>query len=383
MNHAPIQHLNANRVTIIGAGLIGLATAWELLRRGWGVSVREEHEPGAGASGAAAGMLGAVAEAVEEGRLDTPTAALCRQSAALWPEWAAQLERETGVELGFGGAGTVLVALDDASAQKLEVAAERFAAQGVEIAVMKGETLRAHEPGLAHHIQTGLFAPGDLRADARAVVSALRRAVEAHPNGTLATGDAVLTGPADRKMRFLTRSGVGDAGGSSHSNAVVVAGGWRSGKMLPVWLKDAVVPVKGQMLALEAGAAAPRHVVRGPGVYLVPRAGGRVLVGASVRPGEADTVVDPATTADLLQAATRLIPAMAGLAPVETWAGVRPASRDGAPLIGAIGEGVYVAAGHHRNGVLLAPITARIIADAIADGVNAPSAFSPSRFTSD
>jgi glycine oxidase len=394
---------------VVGGGIIGLSIAWRLARRGVDVTV---HDPGEdGAWWVAAGMLAAGGESVYE---MPALGALMAESARRWPGFAAELAGETGVDLGYDDTGTLGVALTaddvaeagrswqrhgltpagDARPQGLMPGDARR--QGLTPAgdarpqgLMPGDALRQGltpagdarsqgltpagrvrpqgltpsalrelEPALSPRIRAGVHAPDDHQVDPRRVVAALRR-----------TGVRVV---ADR---------VHDLGAVDADRIVVAAGhGTAALTGLPVR------PVKGQLLRLRGEPGLLRHVIDGYAdgrhVYLVPRADGEIVVGAT-QEERTDRTVTAGGVLDLLRAAVDLVPALADLELAETIAGHRPATPDNAPLLGRLDDRTIVAAGHHRNGVLLAPVTADLIADLVVSGEPHPllAAFEPRRFS--
>jgi glycine oxidase len=363
--------LSGAHVAVVGAGVIGLSCARELLARGARVVVYERGHAGEGASGAAAGMLAAAAETLTEDDEPRAASALAEESLALWPEFAAALARDTGRELSFRQDGALLPALDDAEERALRASAVRAAALGLALEPLEAAQARAREPALSPETRFALFAPRDWSIDARALVDALAEAVRS-AGGAIEEGAEIQDVAPGARPRLLGRSGHGPV--EEAFDAVVIAAGWRSGALAArAPALDRLLPVKGQMLAVAAGPAAPRRVIRGRAAYLVPRAGGRVLIGATSERGVASTAVEAAAIDALRAAALRLAPGLADAPVVETWAGVRPGLRPGPggeddPIVETVAPGVAAAVGHHRNGVLLAPATALRVAELIARG---------------
>ena len=334
------------RIAVVGGGIIGLAVAWRLVRRGADVTV---YDPGRddGAWWVAAGMLAPGGEAAFE---TEALAGLMLESAKRWPAFAAELAKETGHDLGYEESGTLSVALtadDAAEARRL------WAYQG-----LRPTALRDLEPELSPRVRAGAHAPHDRQVDPRRVVAALR---------------STLAG------RIVNRhvAGLGEVG----ADTVVVAAGCGTAALTGLPVR----PVKGQLLRLRGEPGVLRHVINGMAdgrhVYLVPRADGEVVVGAT-QEERTDRAVTAGGVLDLLRAAIDLVPALAEFELAETIVGHRPATPDNAPVLGALRDGVVVAAGHHRNGVLLAPVTADLIAELVLTGEPDPllHAFRPGRF---
>lgn len=351
------------RVAIIGAGVIGLSIAWRLAQRGGRVTVFERDAVGQGASHAAAGMLAACAE-VEPG--EERLFALNRASQALWPDFAAELEHASGQSVDLRREGTLVVALTADDRARLSHHLSFQKSLGLALDWLNPAEVRRREPHLNPTLAGALFSPQDHQVDNRKVVAALR----------IAAGRAGVAlheqAPVARLVVEGGRAtGVMVEGEIHHADIVVLAAGAWSRAIEGLTPRPPVRPVKGQMLALRMDAQAPllRHVLWAPGVYLVPRHDGRLLVGATVEEKGFDPQLTAGAQLALLQAAWRVLPGIEELAIAESWAGFRPGSRDDAPILGAGPlEGLVYATGHHRNGILLTPITAQAIATLILEG---------------
>jgi glycine oxidase len=361
---------NKPRVVVIGAGVIGLGIAWRLAARAT-VTVFDRGKAGAGASHAAAGMLAACAEA-EPG--EETLIALGRESQRRWPAFAEELERTTGVDVELRTEGTLVVALtaDDQATIAHHLEFQRQLALPLEW--LSAAATRAREPRLAGKIAGALFSPEDHQVDNRKLAHALRIAAEQ------AGVDIREHQPV---KEFVVQGGqargvVLDDGTSVPADIVVLAAGaWSRGiGGLPPDRRPPVRPIKGQMLALRMDPAAPllSHVLWAPGVYLVPRRDGRLIVGATVEEKGFDDTITAGGLLTLLEAAWRAIPAVEELPVDEIWVGHRPGSRDDAPILGPGPlAGLFYATGHHRNGILLAPVTADAMARLILDDVVEPA----------
>jgi glycine oxidase len=343
-------------VAVVGGGVIGLAVAWRCGQAGLRVTVHDP-SPGAGASSVAAGMLAPVSEAYFG---ETALTALLVASAGQWPGFAAELAAYGDV--GYRSDGTLVVALtadDVAEASRLW----RYqAGLGLPVRELDPEAVRRCAPVLHPRVRRGALVD-DHQVDPRRVVAALRAAAGAtgvrlrqHPVGALAELDA---------------------------DTVVVAAGCGSSRLTGLPVR----PVKGQVLRLRAPAGGPefRHVIRGYAdrrqVYLVPRADGEVVVGATVEE-RTDAVATAGAVLELLRAATDLVPELAEYELAEVCVGHRPGTPDNAPIIGRWGRRVVVATGHYRHGVLLAPVTADAVVRLVTAGVvpELVAPFSPARF---
>ena len=361
---------NKPRVVIIGAGVIGLGIAWRLAARA-AVTVFDRGKAGAGASHAAAGMLAACAEA-EPG--EETLVALGRESQRRWPAFAEELERTTGVDVELRTEGTLVVALtaDDQATIAHHLEFQRQLALPLEW--LSAAATRAREPRLAGKIAGALFSPEDHQVDNRKLAHALRIAAEqagVDIREHQPVKELVVQGGQARGV-------VLDDGTSVPADIVVLAAGaWSRGiGGLPPDRRPPVRPIKGQMLALRMDPAAPllSHVLWAPGVYLVPRRDGRLIVGATVEEKGFDDTITAGGLLTLLEAAWRAIPAVEELPVDEIWVGHRPGSRDDAPILGPGPlAGLFYATGHHRNGILLAPVTADAMARLILDDVVEPA----------
>ncbi|HXW41698.1 MAG TPA: glycine oxidase ThiO [Xanthobacteraceae bacterium] len=358
------------RVAIIGAGVIGLGIAWRLAPRAE-VLLFDRGQAGMGASHAAAGMLAAACEA-EPGEADL--VALGRDSQARWPAFAGELRRASGVDVELRREGTLVVALTADDQAELGHRLDYQHKLGLPLEWLSAAATRAKEPHLAGKLAGAVFSPQDHQVDNRKLVDALRIAAEV-AGATIREHCAVaeISGQAGRATGVV----LGDGTRVAADRVVLAAGAWSRGIAgLPPNRRPPVRPVKGQMVALRMDAAAPlvNHVVWTPGAYLVPRRNGRLIVGATVEEKGFDDTITAGGLLTLLEAAWRAIPAIEELPIEETWVGHRPGSRDDAPILGRGPlENLFYATGHHRNGILLAPVTADAMARLILDDIVEPA----------
>lgn len=371
--------LNPPRVAIIGAGVMGMSIAWRLVQAGAAVALFDRYRAGSGATHAAAGMLAAGLEG-EPGEEDLHP--LCDASQRLWPGFARELADESGLDLGYRDEGTLSVALSRDDAAKLRHDLARLTALGCDLAWADSRELRRREPGLNPAVVGGLVSPRDHQVDnrqlARALIAVLgRRGVTIHQDTAVALATA---GGRAVGVRVADRLHEADA-------VVLAAGAWSAGiEGLPPGARPPVRPCKGQMMALGMDPAAPllNHVIWGPGIYLVPRRDGRLILGATVEEKGFDTTLTAGGMLSLLHAAWRVLPGIEELPVLESWVGFRPRARDDAPLLGptAALPGLIHASGHHRNGILLTPATADLVARTILDGAmpELGRRYSPDRF---
>ena len=370
---------STTELLVLGAGVIGLSCAWRAAQQGRRVTVLDP-APASGASWVAGGMLAPVTEAWpgEEELLE-----LGIEGVARWPAFAAELTEAAGRPAGLRTDGTIVAATGSGDRAELDNLAAHLARLGRPVERLNGRELRRLEPGLGPDVRGGLSVPDDLAVDNRALLAALRTAGERAGVTFVATAAAAVLDDGARVVGVRCVDRVERA-----ADVVLVAAGAHSGGLHPA-LRGLVRPVKGEILrlALRPGAfPAPRRTVRalvdGRPVYLVPRADGLVL-GATQSEVGFDTTVTVGGVRDLLRDGERILPGIAEYALVETAAGLRPGSPDNLPLIGALGpEGLLVATGHHRNGMLLAPVTADALAALLrGDPVPGPvRAADPARF---
>ena len=382
-----MTHQPSTDAVVVGGGVIGLGIAWRAALAGMAVTVVDE-APGRGASWAAAGMLAPVTE-VHYG--ERPLLSLNLAAAARWPAFAAEVEEASGLPVGYRPGGTLAVARDADDNAALEDLYQFQLRCGLEVERLRSRECRQLEPGLAPSIRGGILAAGDHQVDNRALVEALLVACQRAGVRMVRGRVAELAVQADRVTGVLLAGGgpvPSPADGETLAAGVVVlaAGCWSGGlRGLAAEALPPVRPVKGQLLYLRGPADQPlcSRNVRGLEVYVVPRTDGRVVVGATIEEQGFDTTVTAGAVADLLRAALELLPDVAELELAETVVGLRPGSPDNAPMLGPAGpDGLVVATGHYRNGILLTPVTADAIAELLITGqvpeMIAP--FTPGRF---
>lgn len=344
-------------VAVVGGGVIGLAIAWRCAQRGMRVTLHDDQRPGA--SWVAAGMLAPVSEAYFG---ESDLTGLLVASAAQWPAFAADLAPHG--DPGYRTDGTLAVALtgdDLAEAGRLWSYQESL---GLPVTRLGAAELRSREAALHPRVRAGALT-GDHQADPRKLLAVLRAAAAAE-------GVRIAPGPV------LSLSEL-------EADTIVVAAGCGSAQLTGLPVR----PVKGQLLRLRApdgGEPGFRHVIRGwadrRSVYLVPRTGGEVVVGATAEE-RADAVPTAGAVLELLRAATDLVPELTEYELAEVCVGHRPGTPDNAPILGTLADGTVAATGHYRHGILLAPVTADTITELVATGkppdLIAP--FTPARFT--
>jgi glycine oxidase len=300
-----------------------------------------------------------------------------------WPAFAAELAEASGEDVGWRRLGALHVALDRDEAAELRRRFELMQRLGPDASWLRPREARRLEPGLTPACAAAVHAPHEAAADPRQIVAALRSAVE-RAGGEVQRGAEVVE--ADIQGGCI--GGVRTADGREHTaeHVVLATGAWSgAAEWLPADARPPVRPVKGQILTLRGAAGAPtcERIVCSDRVYLVPRADGRLIVGATVEEGGFDTRVTAGGVHELLREAYRALPDVAELELVEAVAGLRPGTPDNAPLVGPGRlEGLILATGHYRNGILLAPLTAELVANYILDGTSDPAfaVTTPARF---
>jgi glycine oxidase len=371
-------------VVVVGGGVIGLACAWRLAQRGARVAVVERGEPGCGATRVAAGMLAPVGE-LSFG--EPELLALTLEAARLFPEFVAELEATSGESTGYEQLGALHVALDRDEAAQLRRVHELQRSLELEAEWLPPRKCRDLEPGLAPSLHGGVYAAGEAAVDPRALTRALLAAcgqegVDVYPGSEVR--DGIFEGDRLNGVRTKTRptaSGHFDAQSTSNrpldeevrAETVILASGAWSGaaEWLPEHARPPVRPVKGQVLELRRRDGEPpaRHVLSSERVYLVPRSDGRLIVGATVEEMGFDTAVTAAAVHELLREAYRLLPDVAEMELLDAIAGLRPGTPDNLPLVGpGAVDGLFLATGHFRNGILLAPLAAQTVASLLAGG---------------
>ena len=364
-------------VLIIGGGVIGLSIARELHKRGARrITIADRGALGREASYAAAGMLAPNAEC---DRIDE-FHEFCTASAKLYPRLASELLAETGINIELDRTGTLYLAFTDEDVAALNDRYEWTCSAGLEISKLSADETRSLEPLISEQVREGLLFPNDWQVENRRLVAALRRYAEI-AGVSIREHTEVKDLIIDAGRIVGAKTNVGQIFAET---TVIATGAWTSlikiGGM-PTNLN--IKPIRGQMLSYQADPGSMRHVAYTRRGYLVPRADGRILAGATVEDVgfEKDTTAEG--TAALRSIAGEIAPNVAKTGITEKWAGLRPFAPDALPVIGRIAgyEGLMFATAHYRNGILLAPATARIMATAVLDNsFEFNKAFSPNRF---
>ncbi|MBA2661730.1 MAG: glycine oxidase ThiO [Bradymonadaceae bacterium] len=365
---------------IIGAGVSGLAMGWRLAQRGHRVLILEREQAGSGASRAAGGMLAPTAEVKFE---EEALLRLGQLSLELYPSFVAELEQAAAMSVDYRSEGTLVVGLDRDDVEALDHIHRYHKELGLAAERLTAEAARKREPGLSPNVQAALYCPADHQLDPRRLVEALAIAFE-RAGGTLLehTPVAEIVCEGARVCAALAADGRRFEAGE----IVIAAGAWtRTLRGLAPEHMPHVRPVRGQMIAIALGEPALcRHVIRGPDAYLIPHTSGQLIIGATSEEMGFDARLTAGGVFELLRGAWEMLPGIYDSALLDMWTGFRPVSLDGAPILGPSPhiEGLWFAVGHGRNGILLAPITAQLMADALESkqSSGAMAAFLPDRF---
>ena len=377
-------------IVIIGAGVAGLGIGWKLALAGANVTILERAQAGRGATTASGGMIAAAAEL---GHADTPEAAFAKRANDLWPGFVAQLEAQSGISVDYRKSGSLMVALKTGGCPHAHGGAKPEAdkgghdhggqpnphAQGADIAMLTAEQARAMEPMLSEDIAGALWAPHEAQINTHALVRALVTAF-------VKVGGRILANETAVRIEIEDGRAVGVRSPFTLHRAdayILAAGAWTSRvEGLPAEAVPPVVPIKGEIVVLTPppGSALPKHVVWGNEIYVVPRAE-QLLVGATMERAGFDTSQSPEAYGWLLRQSAGLMPALKGWEVAEHWASLRPATPDGMPILGpTVVDGLYVASGQFRNGILFAPAVAEAMSRLILERVMEMPAFDPRRF---
>lgn len=350
-------------LAVAGGGLIGLSVAWRAAQQGLSVTVVDD-APGSGASRAAAGMLAPVSEA---GYGEEALLRLCLASLERYPAFLDELAATTGVRVPLRTAGTLVVGFDDDDMRVLADLQRFHVELGLEVHRLLGREVRRREPSLSPRVRGALHVAGDLSVDPRELHPVLLAAADVAGVRLVRSRVAAVIAE-DGRARGLALQG----GGEVRATTVALALGPQSGG-LPGTPPVPVRPVKGQILRLRGASGlvdgTVRALVRGRSVYLVPQGEDGLVVGATVEERGFDATVTAGGVHDLLHDAIELLPGVTELELAETLTRWRPGTPDNAPVLGSSGmPGLVLATGHHRNGVLLTPLTGELVAELIVSG---------------
>lgn len=364
---------------IIGGGVIGLSIARELRRRGTArITILERGRVGMEASWAAAGMLAPQAEADRADEFFE----LCSESNRMYPQFAAELLNETGVDIELDRTGTLYLAFSEKDSEELQKRHEWQTAAGLAVEQISASEIRKREPLVTPEVRDSLFFPNDGQVENRKLVEALTACCRGNEIG-ISEGSPVNSIIVDGGQAVAVDTA---AGRISAGHIILAAGAWTSlidlgGRKLNVPVR----PIRGQMISFSTDAGRFRRVIYSHRGYIVPRADGRVLAGATVEDVGFDKDTTESGLRTLRDAAAEIAPGFAAVRPSESWAGLRPFAGDGLPVLGDVPhfENLTIATGHYRNGILLAPITGKLIADHLIGGRRSQylDIFGPDRFS--
>ncbi|MDH3196966.1 MAG: glycine oxidase ThiO [Candidatus Krumholzibacteria bacterium] len=371
------HHGKSARVAVVGGGVIGLATGWRLAREGFRVEVFERDRAGRAASWVAGGMLAPVSE---YGFDDDAFYAFGSRSLERYPSFLDELAQDSGMRVPLDTRGSLMVALDRDDAEAIRRLHRFRESRGLEVSWLAGTDARAIEPLLSPRVGAAMWIPDDHQVDNRALVDALVLALRARGGALHEHAGVEAVRHAGGRV-----TGVRARGEEVAADVVVLAAGCWTPALpgLPEDVVPPVRPIKGQIVSLRAEAGSTiGHVVRTPDVYLVPKADGRLIVGATQEEMGFDTTATAGPVMRLLERAWEAVPSIYDLAIDSIDVGLRPGTRDHLPVIGETGiAGLILATGHYRHGILLAPATADAVCAGVAGGFGEElSAFAPDRF---
>lgn len=373
-----MSHSDQANILIIGGGVIGLSIARELHRKGSGhITIVDKAACGEESSWAAGGMLGPQAEADSGGAFFDLTLA----SRDVYPEFADSLLEETGIDVELDRTGTLYFAFSDDDIRHLRARAVWQKQAGLPLEILTAEDARKAEPFASPDVREALFFPGDWQVENRKLLAALRRYAELN-------GIDVIE---HRHVENLTVengrvTGAETAVSLIHADKTVLAtGAWTS--LIQLGLAELPVkiePVRGQIVAYKTAKRLFNHVVYSRRGYLVPRVDGRILAGSTTEFAGFEKRTTDQAASTIREMAAEIAPSISGLSVYDHWSGLRPKASDGLPVLGSIAgiDGLTIATAHYRNGILLAPLTAKLVADRLVDGVDnaAFTTFGPDRF---
>jgi len=354
---------SSSDIIIIGGGVIGCSIAWRLAQQGAKVTVIERGEPGLEASWAAAGKLDPHSEPLYG--LRAPLLSLCEESLSLYPAFVTELEDQMGIHVGYQARGSLLVATDYHEATLLSALVERQFQAGKVAEELSQKELREFEPELSESVEVGVYFPNDCFVNNRELMTALVSAAMKSKVNFLKNTPVI-------GLKF-TRSKVSEVilpTGCLQADIVInAAGSWASlidpTNRIPIPIR----PIRGQIVCLQLPQQTLGHLTQSAKCYLVPWPDGRVIAGSTMENVGYNKEVTAKGVQQILTAALEIVPSLASASIREVWAGLRPGSQDALPLLGTTQFPNYIiASGHFRHGILLAPITAKLITDLILTG---------------
>jgi len=354
-------------VLIIGGGIIGLSIAWRLIGIGKKVVVVDKRNLGKEASWAAAGML--------SGRLDLKPSEkrllpIFEKSHHAWPKFAKELENKSGKRIGYRKEGTLMIACDINEEQKLKNNYNFLKNNNIHVSWLSGNKIREKEPYVSNNVLSGFFSPEDHHVNNRYILDALITILKKNKNNCIFKENTEVERIITDKDQVI---GVKTRNETIKTKEIIICSGAWTNKIKNIEIKEVPIrPVKGQMVCLKMpkNISLLKHILWRENVYLVPRDNSDLIIGATEEEMGFDKSLTAGGIYNLLKIAREVLPAIENLSIVESWAGLRPATRDEAPIIGPSKKikGLIYATGHHRNGILLAPLTSNVIKNYYLNG---------------
>jgi len=354
-------------VLIIGGGIIGLSIAWRLIGIGKKVVVVDKRNLGKEASWAAAGML--------SGRLDLKPSEkqllpIFEKSHHAWPKFAKELENKSGKRIGYRKEGTLMIACDINEEQKLKNNYNFLKNNNIDVSWLSGNKIREKEPYVSNNVLSGFFSPEDHHVNNRYILDALITILKKNKNNCIFKENTEVEKIITDKDQVI---GVQTRNETIKTKEIIICSGAWTNKIKNIEIKEVPIrPVKGQMVCLKMpkNTSLLKHILWRENVYLVPRDNSDLIIGATEEEMGFDKSLTAGGIYNLLKIAREVLPAIENLSIVESWAGLRPATRDEAPIIGPSKKikGLIYATGHHRNGILLAPLTSNVIKNYYLNG---------------
>ncbi len=351
-------------IAIIGGGVIGLSIGWQLLRRGIKADIFERGEAGKSASWVSAGMLAPVSEAGFE---EMDLLQLNLASIAQFPRFADELKEDTGIDIEFRTEGTMMIAVDRDQSENLRRLYEFRKKLELPVEWLTGSEAREREPELSPAIKSAVWIPNDYQVDNRKLIHALIDAIKKNDGALYEHTPVESIEISGEKLTGITVN----SEHRSYDTVVIANGAWaRAIKGLPEHIRPPVRPVKGQILTLRmTDDFTLRKVLRSPEAYFAPKRDGRLIIGATVEEKGFETYPTAGGIKDILESAWEAVPGIYDLPLEEINVGLRPTSRDNAPIISDTPvAGLYISTGHYRHGILLTPVTAYEMTDLIING---------------
>jgi glycine oxidase len=366
-----------SEILIIGGGVIGLTIARELHKKGFRrITILERGEIGKESSYAAAGMLAPQAETDKTDDFFR----FCSESNQLYPQFTAELFDETDVDIELDRSGTLYLAFTDKDVKEIRQRFQWQKSAGLQVEHLSAQETRQAEPFVSPDVLESLFFPNDWQVENRKLLHALQKYCELYgieireraEIKSLLTENGTIIGAETEKEKF------------SAGKVVLATGAWTSLIKADTFILPKIKPLRGQMISFYTAKRIFSKVIYSPRGYIVPRADGRVLAGATVEDAGFDKSVNAEGIDFVREHALEIAPSLVNLEIQDTWAGLRPFAADGLPIVGAISEieNLLIATAHYRNGILLAPLTAKILAEKIAENKDSDymDVFSPNRF---